>query len=574
MLTALRRLVLAMLLLVPVTAAAATLLPNGEQSFTDNNGAPLAGGQVYFYVPGTTTPKDTWQDSGQTILNTNPVTLDAAGRAIIYGAGAYREIVRDANGNTIWDQLTADTENSGISWAAVSGGSANAQTVTASNFSDQDGQELAFVAGFTNSGAMTLNVNGAGPISVLKGTFSGPVLLTGGEVVAGNVVQVVYDATRGAFQVVNYPNNQFPSIVAGNATFTGTFALTGVIAPSALGASVNDWNPTGLDSASIIRASASAAVNITGIAGGSAGRQLTVENIGAINITLTNQDAASSAANRFALPRPLVLRPNQAVTLTYDGTTSRWRSASPLDAVPISGSFTNLVIQNGSNFPDTRMVITADAVTVEDANGEAARLEGVHCTIDGSTVGAGGLDTGTLAASTWYALFAIYNPAAGTQSCLASLSATAPTLPSGYTMFHRFGWARTDASIHFWRTKQEGRDVRYIVGTNPVRTRLLASGAAGNTSTPTWVAVDTTTDVPTTASAIVVGLGGSGSDGAITAPNNSYGALGSNNPAPIAKSPRSSSQESGVIQLESSNIYWASDGSGNVLVCYGWKDNL
>jgi hypothetical protein len=85
----------------------AIILPLAETQFTDANGVPLADGSVYFYVPGTLTPKDTWQDAGGTTLNTNPVVLDAAGRAIIYGSGNYRQIVKDKDGNQIWDQLTS-----------------------------------------------------------------------------------------------------------------------------------------------------------------------------------------------------------------------------------------------------------------------------------------------------------------------------------------------------------------------------------------------------------------------------------------------------------------------------------
>lgn len=85
----------------------AILLPNGMQQFTDNNGAPLVGGLVYFYTPGTTTPKTTWQDSAETIPNANPVTLDAAGRALLYGSGSYRQQVFDISGNLIWDAVTA-----------------------------------------------------------------------------------------------------------------------------------------------------------------------------------------------------------------------------------------------------------------------------------------------------------------------------------------------------------------------------------------------------------------------------------------------------------------------------------
>jgi hypothetical protein len=83
---------------------AASLLPNGKQQFIDINGKPLVDGTVGMYVINTLTPKTTWQDSGQTILNTNPITLDSRGQALIYGSGTYRQIVEDALGNLIWDE--------------------------------------------------------------------------------------------------------------------------------------------------------------------------------------------------------------------------------------------------------------------------------------------------------------------------------------------------------------------------------------------------------------------------------------------------------------------------------------
>lgn len=84
----------------------ATLLPNAKQQFLDSNGRPLAGGAVYFYIPNTSFLKSTWQDAGKTVLNTNPVVLDANGQAIIYGDGQYRQVVYDVHGNLIWDRLT------------------------------------------------------------------------------------------------------------------------------------------------------------------------------------------------------------------------------------------------------------------------------------------------------------------------------------------------------------------------------------------------------------------------------------------------------------------------------------
>lgn len=88
--------------------APATLLPNAEQQFIDGNGVPYALGKVYHYIPTTSTFKNTWQDVGRTVLNTNPIDLDGAGRAIIYGSGQYRQVLEDVDGNLIWDQLTQD----------------------------------------------------------------------------------------------------------------------------------------------------------------------------------------------------------------------------------------------------------------------------------------------------------------------------------------------------------------------------------------------------------------------------------------------------------------------------------
>jgi hypothetical protein len=67
--------------------------------------------------------------------------------------------------------------------------------------------------------------------------------------------------------------------------------------------------------------------------------------------------------------------------------------------------------------------------------------------------GAGGaLDTGTVAASTWYTTYAIYNPTTGATDILASLQPTnatpngTPTLPAGFTKYHLIGALWTDGS--------------------------------------------------------------------------------------------------------------------------------
>lgn len=82
------------------------LLPAPELQFIDGDGNPISGGTLETYVPGTTTPKATWLDPNQSALNTNPIVLNADGRCIVFGDGAYRIILRDAVGNLIYDQYS------------------------------------------------------------------------------------------------------------------------------------------------------------------------------------------------------------------------------------------------------------------------------------------------------------------------------------------------------------------------------------------------------------------------------------------------------------------------------------
>jgi hypothetical protein len=115
------------------------LLPNGQQQFVDATGKPYAAGKVFFYsnFPTCTVLKNTYQNEAGTQLNTNPIILDAAGRATIFGSGAYCQVLKDANNNTIWTKYTSDTSSaSNLGWGGTSGGTANAQTVTVSAFSN------------------------------------------------------------------------------------------------------------------------------------------------------------------------------------------------------------------------------------------------------------------------------------------------------------------------------------------------------------------------------------------------------------------------------------------------------
>jgi hypothetical protein len=105
-----------------------------------------------------------------------------------------------------------------------------------------------------------------------------------------------------------------------------------------------------------------------------------------------------------------------------------------------------------------------------------------------STVnGLNGLDTGTVAASTVYAVYVIADPVHNNPpGLIMSLSAVQPTMPFGYGIFRRLGWAITDGSANFL--------VLYQCGTGATRTyqydaaiSILTAGAA-TVSTPVLLA--------------------------------------------------------------------------------------
>lgn len=73
----------------------------------------LAFGTVETYIPGTTNPKSTYSDEGQTSLNTNPIDLDGSGQCIIWATGTVRLIVRHQNGDLLYDVVAGYNDPGG-----------------------------------------------------------------------------------------------------------------------------------------------------------------------------------------------------------------------------------------------------------------------------------------------------------------------------------------------------------------------------------------------------------------------------------------------------------------------------
>jgi len=175
----------------------------------DNSGNPLSGGKVYTYEAGTTTPKAVYTASDKSASATNPLILDAYGRAQVWADGAYKFRVDTSANVTLYtlDNQVYGYDDGELLWGGTSGGSANAHTLTSvgtiSSYSS--GQRFIFIAGNSNTGATTLNVNSIGAVSIVKGAAAAA--LTNGDIRSGQVVDVVYETGGGGrFRLLSYPS--------------------------------------------------------------------------------------------------------------------------------------------------------------------------------------------------------------------------------------------------------------------------------------------------------------------------------------------------------------------------------
>lgn len=224
----------------------------------------------------------------------------------------------------------------------------------------------------------------------------------------------------------------------------------------------------------------------------------------------------------------------------------------------VQGAFKNL--QASASGTSASVAVSADELVLEDVSNNYVTLRALSLTISSAGAGASGLDTGTLAATTWYSVWAIWNGT--TAAGLLSLSATAPTMPSGYTHKARVGWIRTDGTANKYPIgfNQKGRTAQLMVG------QTLASGVVSGT-----VAVSVSAFVPSTASrisltysapAVATANGGVG-------PNASFmyftfglgGGAYYGSTVPVN------------FLLEGPNVYYQSNSS-SVLALAGWEDNL
>lgn len=190
----------------------ANLFLGSKFSATNAAGAPLAGGKVYTYAAGTLNLLATYTDQAGGSSNTNPVILDANGRANIWlGSTSYRFIVKDAS-----DVLAPDGDVDNISAAA-----------TLTDFSASSGSSLlGFIHAGTGAVAQTVQAVLRESVSVTD--FGGVMDNSGASVRTANSAALL--AALAVNRRVNIPAGVF--WIDPNTTLSGFWHIVGAGAAS------------------------------------------------------------------------------------------------------------------------------------------------------------------------------------------------------------------------------------------------------------------------------------------------------------------------------------------------------
>ncbi len=157
-----------------------------------------------------------------------------------------------------------------------------------------------------------------------------------------------------------------------------------------------------------------------------------------------------------------------------------------------AGYLSGFQIQNNSGNPDDIVDISPGECRSDDDSEDVT--SGSVITVDITSSGANGLDTGSVAGNTWYAVWIIWNPTSETAAGLFSTSFSSPTMPSGYTKKRRIGVVRTAilGTIRPFSRFFNGWDREYRWDESSESTvKVLSSG-----SSTSFVSVDLSDHVP------------------------------------------------------------------------------
>lgn len=216
--------------------------------------------------------------------------------------------------------------------------------------------------------------------------------------------------------------------------------------------------------------------------------------------------------------------------------------------------------------------IAADSTTT-DLIALASSLQKVGNAAWSLGAGGGSLDTGAIANSTWYHVYVIKRVDTGVVDVLTSLSASAPTLPTNYTLFRRIGAMKTTAGGVWQSFTQAGDEFLWSTAVTDVNVANLGS-------TPTMY---TLASVPSglQMKARVRGYATNATTNTFTVVGSTYETIAPNSPAgsiTVSNSAASTSQGAtfslDILTDSAARIQAAASNASTtlVVVTYGWID--
>ena len=416
------------------------------------------------------------------------------------------------------------------------------------------GAPISIKVAASNTGAATLNLNSLGVTGIVNGDGSA---LSGGQLLAGQIIEVAYNGAY--FQLL------------GPKTPSATVPLFSTVSIK----STNYTLTTG-DSGALIDAGA---VAITLIAAPFVGYATSIISNATGTTILPNGNtvnlASGATSSTISLPAA-----GDFVTLVWDG--SVWRvvggSVAMLNAgASAAGYNRGIKIQVTSS---TAISVAASTLAVSNAAGVVLPISALSTTIATGTTGLGGLDTGTIAASTVYYVYAVSNGTTSGTVISTSSANPASAITTTYPYYLRIGSVRTNASSLLLGTLQVGRTVRYVIGGPNVSSmpQMASAGTSGGALT----AISVASYVPPNASKIglLLAFSGTGSPSAVyaaAAPNGNYSTPSGYNSTPMwlgCTAIASAGAISSDMLLESSSVYYASNYGTTGLFCLGWEENI
>lgn len=242
--------------------------------------------------------------------------------------------------------------------------------------------------------------------------------------------------------------------------------------------------------------------------------------------------------------------------------TTNWKPYAPSG----TAGAVNLIAKNNAVTPNTKIDVTADAIQMANSDGDIKKFTSFSKTLDASTTGANGLDSGVLGNNQLWYLFAIGKPD-GTSALFASQSST-PTLPTGYTYKMLLSQARTDGSAHFLKFHQYGREGFYD------STPAIYNATPG-ASFSAWAAVDTSSYIGAALSKIGKFLlaAPSSQEAGFTTDNSVAVAIATNAPNKTTQTTNASLAPQTYVEgpiINSSNNVYVAGSAGVILYCVGW----